>query len=214
MINQLIKNDLRVLGLEEGRIFPLQVIQAATVDCSGLNSRMFDRLQVPGVCVYQNSNPERTGQNARETIDISKRCKKFREQFSSTYGLPDRYFTAKSSKDNKTQFDRDCCKILDGFKSKFLAGGNRELYLNAFSHSKWSQLSADERKKHSLGKCAGCFELHKESQHSFPLKPTYEHKAIVTLDTDALQRLGVKKFTTSVLTECMKLRLAPLLVRL
>ena len=55
--------------------------------------------------------------------------------------------------------------------------------------------------KHSLGKCAGCFELHKESQHSFPLKPTYEHKAIVTLDTDALQRLGVKKFTTSVLTE-------------
>ena len=153
------------------------------------------------VCVYQNSNPERTGQNARETIDISKRCKKFREQFSSTYGLPDRYFTAKSSKDNKTQFDRDCCKILDGFKSKFLAGGNRELYLNVFSHSKWSQLSADESKKHSLGKCAGCFELHKESQHSYPLKPTYEHKAIVTLDTDALQRLGVKKFTTSVLTE-------------
>ena len=148
-------------------------------------------------CIYQNSNPNRMGQNARETIDIAKRTKNFKEQFSSTYCLPDRYFTVSSGKDNTTQFDRDCNKILDGFKSKFLAGGDRESYLNTFSH-KWYELSVEE---HSLANCATCFELHKDSQQSFPLKPTYHHKAIVTVDTDALQRLGVKKFTTGVLTE-------------
>ena len=38
----------------------------------------------------------------------------------------------------------------------------------------------------------------------FPLKPFYRHKPVdpvVTVNQDAIQRLGVKKFTTGVLTE-------------
>ena len=158
------------------------------------------------VCIYQNSNPKRTGQNAQETIDTSKRMQKFREQFSSTYHhLPDSYFTIETRKDNMTQFDRDCQKILAGFKSKFLAGGDRETYLNTFSQSKWYQLSVEERKQHSLAKCVRCFELHKDSQQSIPLKPIYEHTPIIKVDTDALKNMGVKEFTDRVFAELSQL---------
>ena len=45
------------------------------------------------------------------------------------------------------------------------------------------------------------FELHKDSQLYFPLKPCYHHKPILSIDEDALQRLGVKKFTSGVMEE-------------
>ncbi len=151
-------------------------------------------------CIYENSNPKRTGQHARQTIDTAKRLTNFTGQFNSTYCFPEGYFNV-SGKDNMTQFDRDCNKILDGFKSKFPGVGDKESYLDTFSRSEWCKLSVAERKRHSLTKCARCFELHKERQLSFPLKPHYHHKPIVTVDQDALQRLGVKKFTTGVLTE-------------
>ena len=86
------------------------------------------------VCIYENSDPKRNGRSARQTIDIAKRQAKFKEQFSSTFSYPDGYFD-KRSKD-ATQFDRDCTKILDGFKPKFLKGGDKETYLSLFSKKK------------------------------------------------------------------------------
>ena len=144
------------------------------------------------VCIYQNSNPQRTGKYARQSIDVAKRQTAFKEQFSSTYSFTEDYFSVRSK--NTTQFDRDCNKILDGFKSKLS-------YLNTFSYSKWCELPITERRQHSLSNCVRCYELHRDSQQSFPLKPTYHNEAIVKVNQDAMQRLGVKKFTTSVLTE-------------
>ena len=58
-----------------------------------------------------------------------------------------------------------------------------------------------ERRQHSLSNCVKCHELHKDSQKSFPLKPLYHHKPFVTINQDAMQKLGVKKFTAGLLTE-------------
>ena len=125
------------------------------------------------VCIHQNSSPESTGRRARESIDTSKRMINFKEQFSGTYNFPEGYFTV-SDGHNRTQFDRDCNKILDGFRFKFL---DRESYLTTFSnYSKWCELSVAEKKLHTLTKCARCYELHQKSQISFPLKPIYHHK--------------------------------------
>ena len=151
------------------------------------------------VSIYQNSNPDQRGRHARQSIDTTRRATKFREQFS-TYCLPESYFKVSGNK-NTSQFDRDCKRIVDGFKSKFPFGTNRDSYLATFSNSKWYELSVEERKRHSLGNCVRCFELHRESQESFPLKPFYHHNPIVTVDQEALQRLGVKKFTAGILTE-------------
>ena len=155
------------------------------------------------VCIYRNSNPDQRGQYARQSIDTTRRAINFREQFS-TYCLPESYFKV-SEKKNTSQFDRDCNRIIDGFKSNFPFGTNRDSYLDTFSSSKWYELSVEERKRHSLGNCARCFELHRETQESFPLKPFYHHKPVVTIDQEALQRLGVKKFTTGLLTELNQL---------
>lgn len=70
--------------------------------------------------IYMNSNPSRSGQQARQTIDIQQRATHFKTQFNTclSYGIPNNYFEA-SGKDRISQFDRDCNKILDGFKSNF-----------------------------------------------------------------------------------------------
>lgn len=52
-----------------------------------------------------------------------------------------------------------------------------------------------------MSNCNRCFEVHKSSQLSFPLKPVYYNDPVVTIDQEALQRQGIKKFTTNVLTE-------------
>ena len=52
--------------------------------------------------------------------------------------------------------------------------------------------------------CARCAELHSNRQSSFPLKPQYIPRPLVVLDQNALQRQGVKKFTSSVLMELNK----------
>ena len=142
------------------------------------------------------------GQKARETIDTLKRATSFKEQFSKTYSFPENYFDV-SGRYSKTQFDRDCDKILDGFKSKFLAGfrGDRQGYLDTFSVAKWYHLPVAERSKHSLSNCVRCFEQHFNRQRSFPLKPMYHHKPLVQLDQDAMQRQGTKKFTSNLLIE-------------
>ena len=75
------------------------------------------------VCIYQNSNPERTTGQSRLTIDIAKRQTSFKDQFTSTYCFLADYFIVKSK--STTQFDRDCNKILDGFMNKF-SGCSRE----------------------------------------------------------------------------------------
>ena len=52
-----------------------------------------------------------------------------------------------------------------------------------------------------LSKCGRCYELYFDYQRAFPLKPFYEHKVVIQLDTQALRREGVKNFTTRVLSE-------------
>ena len=97
------------------------------------------------VCIYQNSNPQRSGQYARQSIDRSNRATNFKEQFGGTYCFPEGYFTTIGKK-NMTQFDRDCNKILDGFQSKFPVGADKEGYINTFSRSKWCELSVGKEK--------------------------------------------------------------------
>jgi hypothetical protein len=120
----------------------------------------------------------------------------------TTYSFPDDYFET-TGKDKTTQFDRDCSKILDGFKMKFLAGGrgDRKKYLDTFSGAKWHRLPVVEKKEHSLSNCIRCFEQRYDIQRSFPLKPMFTHKPLIAVDLDALQRQGIKKFTGNVLTE-------------
>ena len=151
------------------------------------------------VCIYLNSNPEGRGQHARQSIDTLRRATNFREQFSS-FCLPESYFKV-SEKKKTSQFDRDCQRIVDGFRSKFPFGTNRDSYLETFSNSKWYGLSVEERNRHSLSNCVRCFEVHREIQECFPLRPFYHHKPLVTLDQEAFQRLGVKNFTSGLLTE-------------
>ena len=152
------------------------------------------------VCIYQNYDHQRTGTSSRQTIDIAKRQTDFKEQFSGTYCFPAEYFDVKSK--NMTQFDRDCNKILDGFTKKFPPQCNRESYLNTFSKSKWCALPVTERSQHSLSNCVRCYELHKDRQQYFPLKPTYQPaETVVTVKQGAMQRLGVKRFTNSVIAE-------------
>ena len=113
------------------------------------------------VCIHENSNPKSAGRRARESIDTSKRMMNFKEQFSGTNSFPEGYFTVNDGH-NRTQFDRDCNRILDVFRSKY---PDRESYLATFSNSKWCELSVAEKSMHSVTKCARCYELHKESQN-------------------------------------------------
>lgn len=156
------------------------------------------------VCIYENSDPKRNGRNARQDIDIACRCEKFQSQFGTlpTYGVPQDYFTP-TGKDRNFPFDRDCTKILDGFRSKFRGdmGLSRESYLLEFSVEKWYELAQSEKKQHTLSSCTRCFELHEVHQWSFPLKPVYHPEPVVRVDQAALQRQGVRAFTTNILSE-------------
>ena len=152
------------------------------------------------VCIYENSNPERMGRHARQTIDTSERMSKFKEQFSASYSFPEGYFN-ESGQNKKSPFDRDCNRILDGFSMVFPTKCEKKSYISTFSDSKWRELPVAERKLHSLSKCVRCYERHQQIQLLFPLKPAYYHKPIVTLDQEAMKTLGLKKFTTGVLTE-------------
>ena len=115
-------------------------------------------------------------------------------------GIPDGYFEQRG-KDGKSQFDRDCNKILYGFKSKFQSdmGLGRDKYLNTFSIKSWSELCTVEKDRHNLSHCTRCFECHEQQQRSFPLKPIYQPQPVVDVDRNALQRQGIKKFTANVL---------------
>lgn len=157
--------------------------------------------------IYENSNPGERGQRARQTIDTQSRMNSFRSQFNtySEYGIPDDGYFDVGGKDRKRQFDRDCNKILEGF-IKFRSDGEsinsrKESYLQHFSVSQWSQLPNSEKKQHRLGNCTRCFELYDDLQSAFPLKPIYRPETVVSLDRNAMQQQGVKKFTSNVLLE-------------
>ena len=155
------------------------------------------------VCIYENSNPGSKGARARQDIDKPKRLNSFRSQFGPhpQYKIPDGYFEVNGK--GTTQFDRDCNKILDSFVKyrNVDIQFTKNSYLMNFSSSKWSKLPIAEKAQHTLGNCKRCFELHPEHQAAFPLKPQYIDKPVVTLDYDALQRQGIKKFTSNVLSE-------------
>ena len=129
-------------------------------------------------------------------------------QFSThpCYGIPDNYLE-QFDKKNKSQFDRDCERVMGGFRSKFRAdvGQNRDFYLSTFSLEKWLALPLAEKNNHTLSNCVGCYEKHKEQQHFFPLKPFYEPKPVVVLDQRALQRQGPENFTSNAVTELKSL---------
>ena len=155
--------------------------------------------------IHNNSTSLDDGRYVK-SIDRQKRALNFRSQFNMcpNYGIPDGYFET-VNKDGTSQFDRDCAKVLDAFKSKWPRGFtvDRKLYLEKFSAAKWSELPNAEKNMHTLSRCDKCTELHYSYQRAFPLKPVYEHTSLslVQLDREALHRQGVKKFTTKVLSE-------------
>lgn len=157
------------------------------------------------VSIYQNSNPGCTGRSARQNIDTEKRLASFRSQFSThaSFGIPDGYFEL-TGKDNSSQFDRESTRILNGFRLKFRSdtpGSSRESYLHEFSLMKWIQLPDTEKAQHTLRSCVRCYETHEHHQTSFPLRPVFQPKPVVVVDQEALQRQGVKIFTTNVFSE-------------
>lgn len=157
------------------------------------------------VSIYENSRQtQAAGCRARKAIDTDKRVQHFRSQFSvcPNYGIPAHYFTPQHKK-SCCQFDRDCDKILDGFKSKWRSDFkiDRESYLQKFSSAKWSELSNAEKIHHTLGNCTRCWELHQQHQQCFPLKPIYQPTPAVSIDRNALRRQGIKKFTSKALCE-------------
>lgn len=157
------------------------------------------------VCIFQNSNPKGTvGRNARQNIDIAQRSDTFKARFSRYphYGIPNDYFIP-TGKDQRSPFDRDSAKILDGFQSKFRneIGYSRESYLQEFSLMKWSNLTSSEKQQHTMSNCMRCFQLAKDHQHYFPLKPVYEPQPVIAVNKDALQHQGIKAFTSNVCSE-------------
>ncbi len=154
------------------------------------------------VCIYQNSDPSRRGKNARQGINFSEREEKFKAQFTHpTYSIPANYFTPNNKDHHRCQFDRDCAKILDGFKMKFMIGNSKESYLREFSLQKWAELSSSEKEQHTMNKCTQCFELHHSHQLHFPMKPVYHPKPVIAVDTNSLHRQGVQVFTSNVVSE-------------
>ena len=153
---------------------------------------------------YENSNPSKIGCYKRSSINTQNRALNFRAQFSMcpNYGIPENYFE-QSRKDGTSQFDRDCNKILNGFASKFRTDidMDRDSYLIRFSSGSWSELPTVEKHRHTLSNCDRCYECYKEHQHYSPLKPIYKSKPLVQIDAHALQRQGVKRFTTNVLSQ-------------
>ena len=100
------------------------------------------------VSVYDTSQPEQhTGRNSRETVNREKRIAAFKKHFN-THDCPEKYFEVNGAKDGRSQFERDCSRIMDGFTSKFLSGarGDKTGYLDTFSLGMWYQLSVEERK--------------------------------------------------------------------
>ena len=140
-------------------------------------------------CIYQNSNPKGIGSKACLNIDTQARAINFRSEFGnvSNHGIPTGYFKCKG-KSQKSQFDHDCEKILDGFKAKFRSdiGLNRDNYIHTFSHQNWSELSDTEKEQHTLSKCKCCCQLHEALQLSFPLKPAYQPEPVLAINTQAL----------------------------
>jgi len=61
-------------------------------------------------------------------------------------------------------------------------------------------LSNNEKQKHTLARCDRCHDKYKQLQEEFPLKPTYIPPQVLTVDTVALQRQGVKPFTRNALS--------------
>ena len=156
------------------------------------------------VCIYEHSNPGGRGQLARQGIDRQKRMDSFRAQFCThpEYVIPDGYFDLNGK--GMAQFDRDSSKLLDSFR-KFRSDipVNKQRYLAQFAVSQWSKLPNAEKGKHSLSNCKRCAELHSEYQSAFPLKPQYQPEPVVqlTIDHNALERQGLSKFTSNVVSE-------------
>ena len=153
--------------------------------------------------IHQNSTSFQDGRYIK-TIDKNKRALNFRSQFNmcTNYGIPERYFDDKF-KDKTSLFERDCEKITKAFQSKWPHGSciDRKRYLEKFSAANWSGLPTEEKLMHTMSRCAKCFECCSDFQRSFPLKPFYEHKVLVQVDTQAIHRQGVRKFTSKVLAE-------------
>ena len=79
------------------------------------------------------------------TINREQRMRTFRLQFSSCRIL-DGYIDPKGRED-LSQFDRDCDKLVKAFKSKWPTGFDihKEEYLTKFSNTKWSELPNAEK---------------------------------------------------------------------
>ena len=160
------------------------------------------------VNIYTNSRKTNMGCLARKGVDRGRRALSFKSQFNGfpEYGIPEQYFDENSSS-RLSPFDKACDKILDGFTSKWRSDleVNREAYLTKFSLEKWADLTDTEKRRHTLGNCGRCSELHQVYQQCFPLKPIYKPTSAVCIDRKALQQQGTKKFTRKALSELNKI---------
>ena len=150
------------------------------------------------------NTPTQKGCYGRLNIDNNDRTRKFRIQFSDHpgYGIPENYFEP-TGKDKKSQFERDSDKVIDGFRKLKWPSGcavDKEAYIRKFSSGRWSELPTKEKHMHTMSNCARCYESYAQYQQVFPLKPFYQPKPIVQIDTDAMKRQGTKKFTSNVVS--------------
>ena len=150
--------------------------------------------------IYHNSTKS-FGCNARLNINKAERASKFHTLFSNvpTFGIPEGYYEGHGKK-RDSKFDNACNKVLDGFKQRWKEKCAKDKYLAEFSPTKWLELERSERQKHTLARCNRCYDKYKHLQEIFPLKPTYIPPPVLTVNTTALQRQGVKPFTRNALS--------------
>ena len=98
-----------------------------------------------------------TGRKARQQIDTAERATSyctaeratnFTAQYSCCpqylHGIQDSYLD-KKDKHGCSQFDRDCNKVLDGFKMKWRGTNSKNEYLDHFSEERWRRSTAYRR---------------------------------------------------------------------
>ena len=98
-----------------------------------------------------------------------------------------------ANKAGKSQFDRDCDKVLDGFKKKWPegVGVHKHEYLARFSIGKWSELPTEAKQIHTLSNCIVCCDKYQTYQVVFPLKPVFQLPTAINVNTTMLQQQGV-----------------------
>lgn len=137
--------------------------------------------------------------NTRSLLSRNDVTKSFLDQFSSSPGFhrkPPEYWHDDKS---YSAFDRHSSFILDCFSKSWKDRAKREEYISVFSCDRWSQLSSENKAKHSMSSRLACARDHLTLQKAFPVFPCFAAPPIV--DVNIPSEVPEREVTRSVLQE-------------